>query len=560
MTRQTKTENQVAYLQRIALALARDATLFEMSEIVTRECRLALDADAVCTYLLNEDDWLEMIAEFGCTPEFKRDWAKVPRTRFPLNTYPPSVGEIYLGSAADFTKKFPMARELVILSGRRRIGYCPLAVNNRMIGLFGFSYNREFQTPEDQSFISLLMNLCSQALERARLSEAEKAANRAKSEFLANISHEVRTPLGLIQGYTELLSEGDGLSKEQKNWAAIVHRNTRQLVDLIGEVLDISKIEAAKVEVHAKYFDLAPLLQDVYEAALLKAKEKNIELNVSYDNLPSQVQTDPTRLRQILFNLVGNSIKFTQNGSVQVKIKMTSPTLLQVEVIDTGIGIPREHHDRIFEPFTQVDSSTRRNFGGTGLGLPISRALARALGGDLVLISSAPGVGSYFRLYIKCDTRALVSVPHAKSGNIEVACPFGGARILVVEDSLENQELIRQLLIRQGAKVDQAISGAEGVKKALAKTYDAILMDIQMPEMDGNQAVKLLRQKKYSGVIVALTAHALTVERERSLASGFDDYLTKPIDSRTLVQTLKRLMITWSQIRASRPANHINLL
>jgi signal transduction histidine kinase/CheY-like chemotaxis protein len=431
------------------------------------------------------------------------------------------------------------------------------------VGILGFSFNKAPQIDADNTFILTLADLYAQALDRARLFECEKMArreaelaNKAKTDFLANMSHEIRTPIGVIQGYADLLLESEGLALEDHQMISIIQKNTQQLMGIIGEILDIAKIEAKKIEVERISFSLIDLVQDVETLATFKAKQKDVSIRFDYVDLPETICSDPTRLRQILVNLIGNAIKFTNRGYVQAKFEvlqsedLNQSALLQVTVIDSGIGIAPDHHLRIFEPFIQADTSTRRRFGGTGLGLPISKRLAQALGGDLKLIRSSLENGSTFVLTIDCgkiglSNRVVVTTKSSQAKGSHDRC-LVGKRILLVEDSIDNQQLVSRFLAKEGVVVEVADSGITGVQMALAHDYQFILMDIQMPGLDGYEAVALLRARGYNRPIAAFTAHAMKSERERALASGFDDYLTKPIDRTELIQTVRRHVVVAS--------------
>jgi CheY-like chemotaxis protein len=289
-------------------------------------------------------------------------------------------------------------------------------------------------------------------------------------------------------------------------------------------------------------------MKEISSSLSLGASEKGLKLIVgSQGAIPNHIKTDPLRLRQILLNIVGNAIKFTQKGSVQIIFQMlkadNGSMKLACIVKDTGEGIPSDRIDRLFVPFSQADVSTTRKFGGTGLGLVLSKKLAKALGGDIVLSETSPGQGSTFTITIDPgDVNIdLEAKSHYQFSNF--ASPKDGAslatlNILLVDDSLDNQLLISRVLKKAGADVATANNGREGYQQALNGNYDVVLMDLQMPEMDGYEATKLLRENSYRKPIIALTAHAMKEERERSLRSGFDNHITKPIDQKLLISTL----------------------
>jgi len=372
-------------------------------------------------------------------------------------------------------------------------------------------------------------------LEAAR-AEADRA-NRAKSDFLANMSHEIRTPLTSVIGYADLLPDND------EN-AAIIRRQGRHLLSIITDVLDLSRIEAGRLDVESVACSPRALLHEVADTLAERAAQKRVTLSIECDHaLPERIVTDPTRLRQIVLNLAGNAIKFTSEGSVRIRAsahEQNGRTRLRVDVADTGIGMTPDQIERIFQPFSQADSSTSRRHGGTGLGLAISRRLAEALGGSLS-VESTPGHGSNFRCEIECrkpsaadsDEPALAAAhTHAPSA---VDTPIAGRRILLAEDSPDSRRLIQHHLRKSGAEVHPVEHGRAAVHAALqaeraGKPFHLIVLDIQMPELDGYGAARALRDEGLNTPILALTADAMTGTRERCLAAGCNDYATKPLD------------------------------
>jgi CheY-like chemotaxis protein len=391
-----------------------------------------------------------------------------------------------------------------------------------------------------------LVNLCAQALDRARCFEEEEerrarveSESRAKSEFLANINHEIRSPIGIVQGYSELLSSSEGLTPEQKKWALAIKRSTHQVSELVGEVLDISMIEAHKLELENCSFSIHELIEEMATSLQMKAAEANVQLSFVRRNVPRHIFGDPLRIRQIVGNLVGNALKFTLKGSIRVTLELEGQ-ILKVWVHDTGIGIQPDQQSRIFEPFAQAGLTTKRYFGGTGLGLAISRRLARKMCGDITLVESVSGVGSTFLFTMRLERAGVAdSANDAKMGG--PSSKLAEVRVLLVEDCPDNRELFCELLEMEGATVTTAASGSEAIQLALAEEHDVVLMDIRMPGLDGHEAVSLLRSKGYQKPIAALTALALKDERERSLSEGFDAYITKPIHRQDLIQTVLTL-------------------
>ncbi len=386
--------------------------------------------------------------------------------------------------------------------------------------------------------------------------EAAEVANATKSAFLANMSHEIRTPLGAILGFSELMMSEAMSASEKVNNVEIIKRNGKLLSNIINDILDLSKVEAGKLQIEKTEVKILALLNEVASLMNLEAQGKGIKLTISSEGaIPSRVITDPTRLKQILFNIIGNAIKFTERGSVDVKVQLvpsrSAGTKLAFSVKDTGTGISTDQSARLFEPFMQADVTTTRKFGGTGLGLVLSKKLAAALGGDVRLDASSPGEGSTFVVTIDpghvrevlFESSASSSEDGAEKNVIRISTsePVADLRhleVLIVDDSSDNRALVKKILMLSGVSVDVASNGREGMEKALAGDFDLVLMDLQMPEMDGYEATRNLRTRGYKKPIIALTAHAMTEERKRCLESGFNDHLTKPIDRESLVRTL----------------------
>ncbi len=386
-------------------------------------------------------------------------------------------------------------------------------------------------------------------------------ANRAKSTFLANMSHEIRTPLTAILGFTEellLQRRTQGASPEELEYLQTVLRNGRHLLGLINDILDLSKIEADKLELEIQPCSPAEILADVASALAVRAQQKGIGFRVSIQGkIPACIHTDPTRLRQVLFNLVGNAIKFTDRGSVTLTARLEGRgrnKRLAFRIRDTGIGIDAETLQRLFQPFTQADASMSRRFGGTGLGLAISRRLACRMGGG-VEVHSTPGQGSTFILWLDLarlrpegglvGNEALQLKEDSAERTDQKPLTLAGVRVLLAEDGPDNQRLIQAILQKAGAEVHLAIDGQEAVEKVRQLFLQGtpphvVLMDMQMPQLNGYQATRLLRQQGFQGPIVALTANAMQGEREKCLQAGCTDYLTKPIDRTCLLETVAR--------------------
>jgi two-component system CheB/CheR fusion protein len=427
------------------------------------------------------------------------------------------------------------------------------AIRNEEGELVGFSKVTRDLTAEkeaDEKLKASYTALEAKVQERTKeLLEAKQAAERAsfaKSTFLANMSHEIRTPLGAIMGFADLIGTADANKEDLGGYLSVVKRNSEQLLRIIDDILDLTKVEAGKMDIENIQFSLPEVLSDMASMLGLRARENSIRFELVADTpLPDFVVSDPTRLRQIIINVVGNAIKFTKKGEVKLAVSFLD-NVLTLKVTDTGRGISEEQAAKLFRPFTQADTSTNRKFGGTGLGLALTRGLCRTMGGDFVLLESALGKGSTFVASIKMQpvfNSSYSTGLRAKFGSDIIhrddTNRLAGMKILVVEDSPDNQNLIRIILSRVGAKVEIASDGAEGIDKALNNNFDIVLMDIQMPRMDGMEAVGILREKKYNKPIIALTAHAMKEHRAQAMEAGFTDFLSKPIQRQAMMEVLE---------------------
>ena len=410
-----------------------------------------------------------------------------------------------------------------------------------------------------------------QHIELSNAKEAAMKASAAKSTFLANMSHEIRTPMTAILGFAEAMLDSGQEASTKLNAAHTIHRNGEHLLQIINDILDIAKIEAGKLEVQCTRFSPVQLVAEVIALMQVRASAKSLPLNIEFvGSVPETIESDPTRLKQILVNLIGNAIKFTDGGGVRLIIRFVDdakharagssmePTM-QFEVLDTGLGMTEEQIGKLFQPFSQVDAAIGPRLGGTGLGLSISKRLAQMLGGDIT-VESKPGEGSLFRVSVTTGSLQSVQMlddptstmivqpetrPTAMDDTDKLDC-----RILLVEDSQDNQRLISYILKRAGARVTIAENGKVAVDAVLAARngrqegdlscpFDIILMDMQMPVMDGYEATEQLRREGYTGPIIALTANAMAGDRRKCIQSGCDEYASKPIDRTKLFETIR---------------------
>jgi two-component system, sensor histidine kinase len=381
--------------------------------------------------------------------------------------------------------------------------------------------------------------------------DAAEAANRAKSEFLANMSHEIRTPLNAILGFADLLRQGTDLNlAEQRDYLDTIHKGGQHLLSLISDILDLSKIEAGQLNLESMRCSPHQMIAETVSVLRVRASEKGLKLDYNWlGQIPESIETDPARFRQMLLNVVGNAIKFTDNGGVQIVAQvigqLEDPRLL-LEVVDTGIGIRSDKLKDIFDPFCQADSSVTRRFGGTGLGLAICQKLAQSLGGGIA-VQSRPGEGSIFSISVAAGS--LVGIPllegpmgdfprPSDETNSRKRITLPGRRILVADDGDTNRKLIQIVLRRAGATVLCAENGQEALDVALREPLDAILMDMQMPLMDGYTATFRIREAGLDTPVIALTAHAMKGDEERCRESGCTGYLSKPVNAERLLAAL----------------------
>ncbi|MFW7379581.1 MAG: response regulator [Oligoflexus sp.] len=396
----------------------------------------------------------------------------------------------------------------------------------------------------------LELELQKQAMELKIVTELERKANACKTEFLAGVSHDLRTPIGIILGYSELLELLPGMPDEALAFVSQIKRSSTSLIDLVNDLLDLSKVETGHVDFRLREIELKAELQHYFTDYAFKASQKKVSFNVAYlTDLPKNIRIDPLRLKQILDNVVSNAIKFTDVGgvdiSVAVKVQGNKPFLV-FEVKDTGPGIPLHAKEKIFEPFQQAEADTRVKYGGTGLGLALAKKLALLMQGDIELVESEIEQGSKFRITLQValaesrgneklgEKKKFISHQLEQKEQVHLV-KERNQRVLIVEDNHDLQKLIRRFLETSGFQHETVGNGQLAVEKALHNDYDVILMDMQMPVMDGLEAVQVLRAKQYKKPVIALTAHNEKAEKDRCMQAGFDAYISKPVTKENLI-------------------------
>ncbi len=380
-----------------------------------------------------------------------------------------------------------------------------------------------------------------------------ETATRAKSAFLASMSHEIRTPLTSIIGFAETMMDDTASPSDRQASVQTIIRNGHHLLHIINDILDLSKIEADRLDINIIPLSIFDLITDLESLLTMQAKQKGLVCGISYRYpLPEKINTDPLRLKQILINLCNNAIKFTEHGSVYLEIGFDKKQeILCIDIVDTGIGMTPEQLENIFEPFTQADSSTTREYGGTGLGLSLSLQLANMLGGSIA-VDSRPGRGSKFTITINAGDMSNITMldtlpihsfgsGYRRSRSDDNPLKLSGT-VLLAEDMPDNQRLISIFLRRVGVEVKLVDTGLAAVNAGLGSEYDLILMDMQMPVMDGLTATTRLRNLGYQGPIIALTANASKQDRDECLAAGCNDFITKPITQGLFYQVLQRYL------------------
>ena len=613
ITERLRAEQAAAWASEVHAALAEAsrrliamASLEEISEVVLKSAQRLTDSPhgfagyidpatgrlVVPTLSRDALQTCRMQANEIVFEKFTGLWGWVLNHRRPILTNDPDGDPRSVGVPAGH---IPIRRFLSVpaMVGDRLLGQIALAnadrdytqrdleVVERLASLFALAIDRRYTEQELRrakdaaeqvsAELAQLNRDLEKAVERANeMAQAAAAADAAKSEFLANMSHEIRTPMTAILGFADVLLEemGPGATPTQMEALESIRRNGEHLLQIINDILDLSKVAAGRMELERLRCSPTRIAAEVESMMRVRARARGLAFGVEFIGpIPESIETDPTRLRQILINLVGNAIKFTEAGGVRIVVRLAESAagadpagapagsgLLQFDVIDTGPGMTPEQQQRIFQPFVQGDSSTTRRFGGTGLGLTICKRLVEALGGD-ISVQSAPGRGSTFR--VRIPTGPLTGVTMLPGSSTD-APPGSGprrpdsqaalsGRILLAEDGPDNQRLISFLLRRAGAEVVIADNGQAAVDAALAaeregRPFDVILMDMQMPVLDGYAATAQLRARGYRRPIIALTAHAMASDRDKCLAAGCDAFAAKPIDRTRLFETITACM------------------
>tara|TARA_B110001454_G_C12723220_1_gene435934 strand:+ start:17253 stop:18872 length:1620 start_codon:yes stop_codon:yes gene_type:complete len=451
----------------------------------------------------------------------------------------------------DEIKKYDVKKCIILLTGQ----------GNRDVDVIAMNKGASDFLSKDQITPQLLersIRYCiKRAIDQEKIEENQKlksekrameSSSRAKSAFLANMSHEIRTPLSAILGFTDLALESNEPT-EIKDFLKFIKRNGESALQLINDILDLSKIEADHIQIVEDFFDWRKLLSEIVQDLRSKYLSKPVSVSLEYDTgIPQFLKSDPLRVRQIVNNILGNAIKFTERGSIKIlclKKNVNDVPFFIIDVEDTGPGITLSNQEKLFHPFEQGDVSLSRKHGGTGLGLDLSKKLAQKLKGDVVLLKSQVDKGSTFRISLPY---ALTDYPSPENPTPVTQKPGcnklnRNLKVLLVEDSFDNQKIINYFLKDSGFELETAWDGEDGVQKATNEIYDIILMDIQMPKLDGNEATRRLRRMGFTKPIIALTANAISSDLNQTPDKEFSAYLTKPVTRENLLKILNQFAL-----------------
>jgi len=568
---------ELSTLLEVTRAVSSTLQLEAVVELIMRQLAQVMRMTG-CTIYRWEEAENCIVTWFPWPDRMVKGYADARGTVYPLNDYPFALTvlehkQAFILRASDPDLR-PSEATLMRESGVVTHIMTPLIAGDRLQGLlelFDMAPERVI-TPADLHLCKALADQAAMAMQNARLFEeaqaaraAAEAATRAKSDFLATMSHEIRTPMSGVIGMSDLLLDTPPLSTEQRYFAETIRSSGQALLAIINDILDFSKIEAGKLELESQPLDLRACVTSAIEILTIKASEKGLYLLGEFDpHLPVAVRGDPTRLRQILLNLIGNAIKFTEKGEVVVRVGLAgsqhaeraesseaapllpSAICLLLSVRDSGLGIPPDKQARLFQSFSQADTSTTRKYGGTGLGLAISKRLVELMGGEIGVESSGvPDGGTTF--FFTLPT-VITDAPPSEIKLSENTAPLSARlplRILIAEDLIVNQTFALKALSRMGYEAQVASNGRRAVEAARRERFEVVLMDMQMPEMDGLEATRRIRAELSAGqqpYIIAMTANATPTDREQCLAAGMNDFLSKPVQARELRGVLEKLL------------------